>query len=68
MPIIMITSTPAGADIFVDSAGLGRIPRSIEISPGKHSVQLVLNGYKDQLREISPRAGYKPGVEVGMEK
>jgi hypothetical protein len=67
-PIIMITSTPAGADIFIDSAGLGRTPRSIEISPGKHSVQLVLNGYKDQLGEISPRVGYKLAVEVSMEK
>jgi hypothetical protein len=64
----MITSTPAGADIFIDSAGLGRTPRSIEISPGKHSVQLVLNGYKDQLGEISPRVGYKLAVEVSMEK
>lgn len=68
MPIIMITSTPAGADIFIDSAGLGRTPRSIEVSPGKHSVQLVLNGYKDQLGDISPRVGYKLAVDVSMEK
>jgi S1-C subfamily serine protease len=67
-PTIMITSTPAGADIFIDSVGLGRTPSSIEMSPGKHSVQLVLNGYKDQVGEISPRAGYKLAVEVSMEK
>ncbi|MGA8620137.1 MAG: trypsin-like peptidase domain-containing protein, partial [Candidatus Sulfotelmatobacter sp.] len=57
-PIITITSTPAGAEIFVDSAGgFGRTPNSLEISPGKHSVQLVLNGYKDQVGEILPRVG-----------
>jgi S1-C subfamily serine protease len=68
-PILMITSTPAGADIFIDSAGgFGRTPKSLEISPGKHSVQLVLNGYKDHVREISPRMGYKLAVEASMEK
>ena len=67
-PIIMITSTPAGADIFIDSVGFGRTPSSLEISPGKHSVQLVLNGYKDKVGEISPRMGYKLAIEVSMEK
>ena len=53
----------------VDSAGgFGRTPNSLEISPGKHSVQLVLNGYKDQVGEILPRVGYKLAVEVSMEK
>jgi S1-C subfamily serine protease len=68
-PIIMITSTPTGADIFIDSTGgFGRTPSSLEISPGKHSVQLVLNGYRDQVGEISPQAGHKLTVEVSMEK
>jgi hypothetical protein len=67
-PIIMITSTPAGADIFIDGTGLGHTPRSLEISPGKHSVQLALNGYKDEVGEISPRVGHKLAVEVSMEK
>ena len=66
--IVTITSAPAGADIFIDSAGLGRTPRSLEISPGKHSVQLVLNGYKDEVGQISPRVGHKLAVEVSMEK
>jgi hypothetical protein len=44
------------------------LTKSLEISPGKHSVQLVLNGYKDQVGEISPRMGYKLAVEVSMEK
>jgi len=68
VPLVMITSTPAGADIFIDSTGLGRTPKSLEISAGKHSVQLVLSGYKDQTGEISPRVGYQLAVEVSMEK
>jgi hypothetical protein len=67
-PIVTFISTPAGADIFIDSAGLGRTPASLELSPGKHSVQLVLDGYKDQVGEISTRVGYKLAVEVNMEK
>jgi S1-C subfamily serine protease len=65
---ITVASSPAGADIFIDSAGRGRTPSSLALSPGKHSIQIVLDGYKDQVGEILPRTGYKLTIDVIMQK
>src|SRR5581483_1534901 len=65
---LTLTSSPSGADIFVDSSGVGKTPRTLEIAPGAHSIQLVLNGYKDEVRRISPRSGYEMVVNAEMLK
>jgi len=39
-----VTSTPAGAEIFVDSVGRGHTPHLLKLKPGKHQVQIVLEG------------------------
>lgn len=63
-----ITSTPDGADIFVDSVGRGKTPAFVKLSPGKHSVQLVSPGYKDWLTEIAIGAGSVVNLTVALEK
>ena len=65
---VTLTSSPAGADIFLDSSGAGKTPLTLEIAPGEHSIQLVLNGYRDQVRKISPRSGYEMVVDAKMLK
>ena len=54
---LSITSSKPGADVFVDSAGHGKTPTSFAIGPGKHSVQVVLNGYEDWVQVVSVESG-----------
>jgi S1-C subfamily serine protease len=65
---ITITSAPSPVEMFVDSRGVGRTPNSLDVQAGKHTIQLVLNGYKDQVREITARPGYEVLIRVDMQK
>lgn len=49
---VSITSIPNGAEVFIDSIGHGHAPQMLKLSPGKHSVQLVMQGYKDWSAEV----------------
>ena len=49
---VSITSTPDGADIFVDSVGSGRAPLILKVNSGMHAVQLTKSGYKDFVSEV----------------
>jgi hypothetical protein len=51
-----ITSNPDGAEIFVDSVGHGHAPTLLKLKPGKHQVQIVLQGYKDWLMDVEVKA------------
>lgn len=52
-----ITSDPPGAEIFVDSVSYGRTPKIVNLSSGKHMVQLVMPGYRDWASATSVDAG-----------
>jgi hypothetical protein len=44
---VSVTSDPDGAEIFIDSVGYGHAPAILKLPHGKHSIQLVRQGYKD---------------------
>jgi hypothetical protein len=44
---VSVTSDPDGAEIFVDSVGYGHAPAILKLTRGKHSIQIVRQGYKD---------------------
>jgi hypothetical protein len=50
-----VTSDPDGAEIFVDSVGRGHTPSLLKLKPGKHQVQVVLQGYKDWLVSLKSK-------------
>jgi hypothetical protein len=54
---VQVQSTPAGAQVFVDSALAGRTPSTLKLAPGTHTVQVVLTGYKDFVATIDVLAG-----------
>ena len=66
-PKVSINSFPSGADVFIDSAGVGHTPCTVEFPAGDHSLQVVLNGYKDQTRKISLNTGHELVVDVNMQ-
>ena len=63
-----VTSNPDGASLFIDSIGLGQAPIIVKISPGKHSFQLVMAGYKDWTSEVEVRSGSIVNVSASLEK
>jgi hypothetical protein len=54
---VSITSDTEGAEIFVDSVGRGHAPMIIKLPTGRHSIQLVLAGYKDGITDIELKGG-----------
>jgi hypothetical protein len=65
---ISITSTPDGADIFVDSVGQGHTPAVLKLSAGKHALQLVMSGYKDWTTDFELKSGSSVDVAASLEK
>jgi hypothetical protein len=65
---VSITSEPGGADIFVDSAGMGKTPRILQLKPGSHSIQIVKEGYADWTTKIDTEKGSITNVTANLEK
>jgi PEGA domain-containing protein len=65
--LISVTSTPDGAEIFVDSIGRGHAPVILHLSPGKHSVQLVMRGYRDWASDVVVKANSLVNVTGTLE-
>jgi hypothetical protein len=63
-----ITSTPNGAEIFVDSVGHGHAPALLKLKPGKHRLQLVMKDYKDWLADVEVETGSIVNVTAKLEK
>lgn len=64
---ISVNSFPSDAEVFIDSAGAGRTPCTIDIPNGEHSVQVVLKGYQDQTRKIILSPGFDLIIDVNMQ-
>src|SRR5207245_2634406 len=64
---LSIASTKPAAEVFVDSIGRGKAPATFEVKPGKHSVQVVLDGYQDWVQEVSVNAGQVINVTANLE-
>jgi len=65
---ISVTSNPDGAEIFIDSVGKGHAPAILKLKPGEHSVQLVLQGYKDWASQVSVKGDSIVNVTGALDK
>jgi hypothetical protein len=65
---VSFTSDPVGADIFVDSKGVGTTPEQLQLTPGQHSVQIVKQGFKDWGTKLTVQSGTPTNVMVRLEK
>jgi hypothetical protein len=60
-PHVRVESTPPGADVAIDDELKGESPYRAVIAPGKHTVEIRLEGYKTQAQMIDiPRGGQQP--------
>jgi hypothetical protein len=54
---VAISSTPAGADIYVDAGFVGNTPSTLTIGAGAHSIVVKKNGFQDWTRQTSFSGG-----------
>ncbi len=73
-PLLMVTSTPSGADIYVDNAWIGKSPLTshkmdIGVRHEKRvTVVLELSGYKRAITQLTLRSGQQTPWDVRLEK
>ena len=54
---LTISSTPVGADIYLDQNFVGNTPSTVNVPSGKHSVSVKKPGFQDWVREMSFSGG-----------
>jgi hypothetical protein len=57
--VVAVTTTPAGARLFVDDRFAGETPTDVELIDGAHSLRLTLRGYEDAVRTLEAMAGHR---------
>ncbi len=65
---VNVTTTPDGAEVFVDEQFYGNSPVTLKLKPGKHSVRVKMSGYKDWSRELSTDAAAEARLNAVLEK
>lgn len=65
---VSLTTTPDGADVFVDEQFHGNSPAVLKLKPGKHTIRVKSAGYKDWSRDISTDTGSDAHLTAVLEK
>ncbi|MER3451053.1 MAG: S-layer protein [Thermus sp.] len=52
-----VDSSPRGAGVLVDGRAVGSTPVVLEVSPGRHEVEVRLSGYQSFKATVNPRPG-----------
>src|SRR5689334_15098924 len=65
---LTVTSSPDGAEIYLDEAFIGNAPTTLKLSPGKHSIRVSLSGYKNWAKEIAAQSGTEAHITAALEK
>jgi len=63
-----VTSTPDGAEIYVDGSLVGNASATLKLKPGKHTITCKMSGYKDWSRDVSAEAGSEAHLNATLDK
>ena len=69
--LVTITSTPAGAELYVDRKDLGsrgRTPQTIAVAPGSHTLLLELAGYRPGSVKVSAVRGKDAKLNAPLDR
>ena len=67
--VIEVSTTPPGAELFIDRVelgGVGRSPRRIAVTPGAHSVIARLDKHDDQTASANASVGMSAALELTL--
>lgn len=65
---LTVRSDPPGAMILVDGRRVGTAGEPLALTPGQHSVEIVLAGYRRERRTISAIDGQPVGMDVVLHR
>jgi formylglycine-generating enzyme required for sulfatase activity len=66
--LVMLRSTPGGANVTVDGTFRGQTPIELTLAPGRnHNVVFFLNGYQEASRAVRTSAADESTVAVALE-
>ena len=65
---ISLSSTPEGADVYVDDAFVGNAPAALKLPAGKHNLKVSQTGYAVWTKEVSVFAGSEVNMKATLEK
>jgi len=65
---VTVSSTPDGADVYVDDNFVGNTPAVLKLSPGKHTVKVAQDGYKAWTKDISVFADSEVNLKAALGK
>lgn len=54
---LIVSSTPAGADIDIDGAFVGNTPSTVSVAPGMHEIVVKKQGFADWSRKLAVTGG-----------
>lgn len=66
--MLLVTTEPARAKVYLDGVYYGMSPLHVEATPGVHTVEVKLNGFKTASEKVSVRKGDKTELELVLEK
>lgn len=64
---IDVSSSPAGADVYVDGQYIGTTPASYGTTTGNHDVRVSLSGYADYQTSVSVRANQTSRIAASLQ-
>lgn len=65
--VVDLTSDPAGAQVWVDGAQTAVTPAQLRLTALPHDIEIRLEGYAVQAREITPRPGFPQAWNAELE-
>jgi len=66
--IVDFATDPSGADIVIDSNFAGNTPSSLQVPPGRHTIELKLSGYRTYTVTMLIEEGSHPRLSKPLEK
>jgi hypothetical protein len=66
--LIVVVSTPDGAEVSVDGAFVGNAPATLKLPAGKHTVTVTLAGYKEWKKDLTVLASSELKLNAALEK
>ena len=65
---VKVTPTPAGASVAVNGIFVGRGMFEGRLRPGEHTIKVVADGYFEQTKKITLKAGAREVAAVGLQR
>lgn len=66
--IVLVTSDPLEAEVYVDAEFVGNTPAKLQLSPGKHRIRVSQRGYQPWIREVKVVGNSEVNLKAVLEE